>query len=84
MKSKRQFIKSIAHPHPAPLRASPCRGGDNSGAAIKIRADNRDFEQVLSTVTLAELHSRQMRVASRDTAPYIAAGVPVINPWKEP
>jgi len=61
-----------------PLRPTP-------NPAVIAWLDAQQAETLfLSTVTLAELHSRQMRVASRDTAPYIAAGVPVINPWKEP
>ena len=61
-----------------PLRPAP-------NPAVIAWLDAQQAEALfLSTVTLAELHSRQMRVASRDTAPYIAAGVPVINPWKKP
>lgn len=37
---------------------------------------------VLDTNVVSEAVSRRFIVASRDTAPYDAAGVTVINPWE--
>ena len=51
-------------------------------ARIVVRARRRGHPISVADAQIAAMAAaRRFRVATRDEAPFIAAGVPVINPW---
>jgi predicted nucleic acid-binding protein len=54
----------------------------HSGIFVRAKAKNYTLPVADSFIAaIAEVHG--FAVATRDVAPFVAAGVPVINPWKE-